>query len=185
MSRSFLWKSLVVVLGCAIIAFTAGVGFVNAATVGQVVSNPQLRDVADKPATIPNFGTHVVGLTYADTEASDLGDPLNDAIKAKDYDKTVYKGLGIANLQDSIAPNFIIRKIIKGKIEKYDATILTDADLTLPNAWGLGDCKDKSVFILIGKDKKIKYLKFADKNNPWTPAEVSSVIKIIDDLLKK
>jgi len=185
MSRSFLWKSLVVVLGCAIIAFTAGVGFVNAATVGQVVSNPQLRDVADKPATIPNFGTHVVGLTYADTEASDLGDPLNDAIKAKDYDKTVYKGLGIANLQDSIAPNFIIRKIIKGKIEKYDATILTDADLTLPKAWGLGDCNNKSVFVLIGKDKKVKYIRYVDKKNLWTPAEVSSVIKIIDDLLKK
>jgi predicted transcriptional regulator len=185
MGRSFVWKSLVVVFGCAIIAFTAGVGYVNAASVGQVVANPQIRDAADNPATIPDFGTHVVGLTYSDTDSADLGDPLNDAIKAKKYDKAVYSGLGIANLKDSAAPNFIIRSIIKGKVEKYKATILTDVDLTLPKAWGLGDVNDKSVFVLIGKDKKIKYLKLTDKKNPWTPAEISSVIKTIDDLLKK
>ena len=185
MRRSFLWKSLVVVFGCAIIAFAAGVGPVNAASVGQELSNPQIRDAADKPATIPDFGTHVIGLTYSNTAAADLGDPMNDATKAKNYDKALWRGLGVANMKDSIAPNFIIRSIIKGKIKKYDATILTDVDLTLAKAWGLGDCNDKSVFILIGKDKKIKYLKFADKKNPWTRAEVSSVLKMIDDLFKK
>jgi len=41
------------------------------------------------------------------------------------------------------------------------------------------------VFVLIGKDKKIKYLRYTDKKNPWTPAEISSVIKLTDDLLKK
>lgn len=183
MNRSFL-KSLVVVIGCAMVIF-AGAGLVNAASVGQELANVQIRDANDKPATIPDFGTHVVGLTYADTEASDLGDPLNDATKAKNYDKAVWKGLGVANLKDSIAPNFVIRKIIKGKIEKYDATILTDADLTLPKAWGLGDCNNKSIFILIGKDKKIKYIRYVDKKTPWSAAEVKSVVKIIDDLLKK
>jgi hypothetical protein len=185
MSRSFLRKSLVVVFGCAIIAFTAGVGFVNAAAVGQVVSNPQIRNAEDNPATIPDFGTHVIGLTYANVAAGDLGDPQSDAIKAKKYDKTVYRGLGVANLKDSPIPNFLIRSKVRDKIKQYNAVILTDVDLTLPKAWGLGDCKDKSVFILIGKDKKIKYLRYTDKKNPWTPAEISSVIKLIDDLIKK
>ena len=185
MGRSFLWKSLVVVFGCAIIAFTAGAGYVSAAAVGDVLANVQIKDVADNPATIPDFGTRVIGVTYANTGASDLGDPIADATKAKKYDKAVYKGLGVANLKDSAVPNFIIRSIIKGKIEKYQATILTDADLTLPKAWGLGDVNDKSVFIVIGKDKKIKFIKFADKKNPWTPAEVSAAIKVIDDLVKK
>ena len=185
MSRSFLWKSLVVVLGCAIIAFTAGVGSVNAAAVGQVVSNPQIRDAEDNPATIPDFGTHVIGLTYSNVAAGDLGDPLSNAIKAKKYDKTVYRGLGVANLKDSPLPNFIIRSKIRDKIKQYNAVILTDVDLALPKAWGLGDCNNKSVFVLIGKDKKIKYLRYTDKKNPWTRAEVSSVLKMIDDLFKK
>jgi len=185
MGRSFLWKSLVVVFGCAVIAFTAGAGYVNAASVGQVVANVQIKDAEDNPATIPNFGAKVIGITYANTGAADLGDPIADATQAKKYDKALYTGLGVANLKDSAVPNFIIRKIIKGKIEKYQATILTDVDLTLPKAWGLGDVNDKSVFIVIGKDKKIKFIKFADKKNLWTPAEVSAAIKVIDDLVKK
>lgn len=183
MSRSILWKSLVMVFGCAIIAFVAG--HANAASVGQDLSNPQIRDANDNPAGIPDFGTHVISLFYADTSVSDIADPMSDAIKAKKYDKTVYRGVGVANMKDSAVPNFVIRKIIQGKIEKYKSTILTDVDLTLPRAWGLGACKGKSVFILIGKDKKIKYLKYADKNNPWTKAEVDAVIKMMDDLTKK
>ena len=184
MSRSFLWKSLVVVC-CAVIVFAVGLGSVNAASVGQELSNVQIRDENDKPATIPDFGTHVLVIFYADTSVSDIADPLSDAIKAKNYSKDVYRGVGVANLKDSAVPNFVIRKIIKGKIEKYKSTILTDVDLTLPKAWGLGTCKGKSVFILIGKDKKIKYLKYADKNNPWNKAEIDPVLKMMDDLIIK
>jgi len=185
MSRSFLWKSLVVVFGCAIIAFTAGVGSVNAAAVGDVVANVQIKDANDNPATIPGIGTHVVGLFYGDPDEKDLGDPMADVIKAKSYDKAIYSGLGVANLKDSILPNFLIRKAVRDKIEKYKSTILTDVDLTLAKAWGLGDCNDKNVFVLVGKDKKIKYLRVVGKKTPWTPEEISSVIKMIDDLLKK
>jgi predicted transcriptional regulator len=185
MSRSFLWKSLVVVFGCAIIAFTAGVGYVNAATVGQAVTNPQLKDADDKPATIPDFGTHVIGLTYSNTNAADLGDPLSNAIKAKNYDKALYRGLGVANMKDSLVPNWLIRSKVRDKIEQFKAVILTDPDLSLAKAWTLGDCMDKSVFVLVGKDKKVKYIKYTDKKTPWTPAEISSVISMIDDLLKK
>lgn len=183
MSRSFLWKSLIIVFGCAIIAFAAG--YVYAASVGQEVSNVQIRDSEDNPATIPGIGTHVVALFYTDTEAADLGDPMADALKAKNYNKDVYSGLGVSNMKDSAAPNFLIRSIIKSKIEKYKSVILTDVDLTLPKAWGLGDCKGKNVFVLIGKDKKIKYLKYVDKNTLWKPAEISSVVKMVDDLLAK
>jgi len=82
MSRSFLWKSLVVV-ACAIIAFAVNLGSVNAASVGQELANPQLKDANDQPATIPDFGTHVITVTYADSSAGDYGDPMNDATKAK------------------------------------------------------------------------------------------------------
>lgn len=162
-----------------------GVGSVTVPPMGKEISNPQISDAEDNPATIPDFGTHVIGLTYANVAAGDLGDPLSDAIKAKKYDKTVYRGLGVANLKDSPLPNFLIRSKIRDKIKQYNAVILTDVDLTLPKAWGLGDCKDKSVFVLIGKDKKVKYLKFTDKKTPWKSDEINSVISMIDDLLKK
>ena len=162
-----------------------GLGSVTVAPVGKEVSNPQIRDAEDNPATIPGLGTHVVALFYSDTEAKDLGDPLADVIKAKNYNKAVYSGLGVSNMKDSAVPNFIIRSIIKSKIEKYKSVILTDVDYTLPKAWGLGDCKGKNVFVLVGKDKKVKYLKYVDKKTPWKSDEINSVISMIDDLLKK
>lgn len=183
MIRSFLLKSLVVVFGCAIIV-TSGVVSSNAAAVGGEVANVQIRDANNNPSYIPGIGTKVVGLFYNDTDTADLGDPLADLIKARKYNNAVYTGLGIANLKDSPVPNFIIRSIIKGKIEKYNSVILTDLDLTLPKAWGLGNVNDKSVFILIGKDRKVKYIAFKDKNNRWGAAEMNAVIKMIDDLVK-
>lgn len=185
MSRSFLRKSLFVVVGCAMLVFASGFGLVNAASVGQELTNPQLRDADDNPASIPDFGTHVITLTYADSSVSDLGDPVNDAVKAKKYPKEVYRGLGVANMKDSTAPNFLIRKMVRSKIEKYKSTILTDPDLSLARTWNLGNCKGKSVFVLIGKDKKIKYIRYTDKNHPWTKADIDTVLKMMDDLILK
>jgi len=167
------------------VAFTVMAGSASAASVGQELSNAQIRDADDNPAKIPDFGTHVITLTYADSSVSDLGDPINDAVKAKKYSKDVYRGLGVANMKDSTAPNFIIRKIVRGKIEKYKSTILTDADLTLAKAWGLGNCKGKSVYVVIGKDKKLKYIRYTDKNNPWTKADIDTVLKMLDEMILK
>ncbi len=183
MNRLFYLKSVITFV-CALIALTV-VGPANAASVGQDLSNVSIRDADNNPATIPDFGTHLIALTYSNTNAADLGDPMNDAMKAKNYSKDLYRGLGVANLKDSAVPNFIIRKIVKGKIEKYKSTILTDTDLSLARAWNLGNCKDKSVFILIGKDKKIKYIRYTDKDKPWTKAEIDSVLKLVDELLAK
>jgi predicted transcriptional regulator len=182
MSRSFLWKSLVVV-ACAIIAFAVNLGSVNAASVGQELANPQLRDANDQPATIPDFGTHVITVTYADSSAGDYGDPMSDATKAKNFSEAAYRGSGVANMKDSAVPNFVIRKIVRGKIEKYKSVILTDPDLTLAKTWNLGNCKGKSVFVLIGKDKKLKYIRYTDKSNPWTKADIDNVLKIMDGLM--
>ena len=183
MNLSFLMRKVGVVLGCAMIALFFVVGSAFATAMGQEVSNPQIRDADDKPATLPDFGTHVVAVTYADSSASDLGDPMNDAMKAKNYNKAVYRGVGVANMKDSTAPNWIIRKMVKSKIEKYKSTILTDVDLSLAKTWGLGNCKGKSVLIVIGKDKKVKYIRYTDKNKPWTKPDMDAALKVIDDLV--
>nr|MBP6290955.1 hypothetical protein [Spirochaetota bacterium] len=94
--------------------------------------------------------------------------------------KDKYEGFGIANLKDSKAPNFLIRKIIQGKIKKYNTTILTDPDLILAKAWDLGDCNNTSVVMFIGKDMKVKYVyKGAVRGE-----EINKVVKMVEDLIK-
>lgn len=152
----------------------------HAATVGQELSNVEIRDADDRPTFIPGLGKKPIGIFYNDADEADMNDPLADGITAKNFDENKYEGIGVGNLKDSKAPNFIIRRIIQGKIEKYNALILTDPDLILPRAWGLGDCNNTSVFILIGKDNRVKYI----KKGPIQGSEIDKVVKMIEDLIK-
>lgn len=129
-----------------------------AAEVGETLPNVELRDGSNKPASIPDLGAKVVAVFYNDADEADLNDPLADALKARKFDEERYRGVGIANLADSKAPNFLIRKIVRGKIEKYKSTILTDPDRLLAKAWSLGDCNNTSVFVLLGSDGKVLHV---------------------------
>lgn len=140
-------------LGCV---FALHLNAAKAAEVGEILKPVKLADANDQPADIPDLGSKVLAIFYNDADEADLNDPLADAIKARDFNDELYRGIGVANLEDSKAPNFIIRSIIRGKIEKYNSTILTDPALLLPKAWGLGDCNNDSVVLLIGKDRKLE-----------------------------
>ncbi len=171
--------SLFFIICLAVLVIFSGAA-VYALTVGQVVSNVQIMDANNKPATIPLLGTKLISIFYNDADAADVNDPLADAIKAKKFPEAKYKGMGVANLADSKAPNFLIRRIIQGKIKKYNTTILTDPDRIIAKQWGLGDCNNTSVFILIGADKKVKYV----KKGAIRGAEINTIIELIDKLIK-
>jgi hypothetical protein len=134
---------------------TLGLNLARAANVGEILDPVKLVDVDGEQIDIPDFGKKVLVIFYNDADKADLNDPLADAIKAADFDQELHRGIGIANLKDSKAPNFIIRGVIRGKIEKYESTILTDPDLRLPKAWDLGDCNNESIVMLIDKEQKL------------------------------
>jgi len=172
--------SLLILALLFIPALALGGMIAQAATVGQDLDNVQIRDADDKPAWIPDFGKKLLSVFYNDADEADMNDPLADALKARHLDESRYWGVGIGNLKDSKLPNFVIRKIIKGKIAKYKTTILTDPDLTLARSWDLGDCNNTSVFILIGKDRRVKYY----KKGPIRGAEIDTIVKVIEELIK-
>jgi len=148
---------------------------------GSTVNSVQIKDADNNPSWIPAIGQKVVSIFYTDPDVADQNDPFADLLKAQNFDESKYKGVGIANLDDTWKPNALIRVIIRRKIAKYKATILTDVDKSLQKAWGLGNCDDKSVVIIIGKDKKVYYMKKGAMNE----AEKQKALGIINDLLKK
>jgi predicted transcriptional regulator len=153
-------------------------------TPGTVVNSIKIRDASDNPAYIPDIGKKVVTIFYADPDVSDVNDPLADALKAKKYSKTSYKGMGIAYLADTGKPNFIIRMVIRRKIKKYNSTILTDVDKTVAKKWNLGSTNGFSIVIVIGKDKKVKYIQKV-KTAAQSRAIIGKVTGIIEKELKK
>lgn len=128
----------------------------SAADVGQKLDDVELRDgTTDKPSGIPGLGKKVLAIFYTDADVADMNDPLADALKAKDLPKDVYAGIGVANLADSKAPNFIIRSVVRKKIAKYKSTILTDPDRSLSTKWGLGECNNTSVIVIVDAKGKV------------------------------
>lgn len=150
-----------------------------AANVGDQLKNATVRDASDKPATVPDFGKKVLAIFYTDADASDQNDPFADVLKAANLDEKVYKGIGVANMKDTWLPNSVIRAIVRKKIEKYDATILTDPDHLLANAWGLGTCDDFSVVLIIDKNGKLQYI----KKGAMTEAEKKAGLELVKKLM--
>lgn len=177
MKRNFL-----IAAGFFIIAL-AGFTAANALSAGQEIANVNIKDANNQPSSIPEFGSKIITIIYCDTDTSDIADPMSDALKAQNHPRSKTVGTGIANLKDSPVPNWVIRKIVQRKIEKYHETILTDEDNTVARTWGLGDCNNKSVFIILGKDKKVKYIKTFDKNNKPSQADIDAAVNVMAGLV--
>lgn len=154
-------------------------GTASAATVGQAVPAVTIRDANDQPASIPDFGSKVLAIFISDPDKADLNDEFADTLKAANLDKSVYRGVGVAELADTILPNSMIRAIVRGKIEKYNATILTDVDHTLPTRWGLGDTNGTGVVVILNKAGVVQYV----KTGKMSSAEVTSGLALVKRLM--
>lgn len=151
----------------------------RAATVGQAVPAVTIRDANDKPASIPDFGTKVMAIFISDPDQADLNDTFADTLKAANLDESKYRGVGVAELKDTILPNSMVRAIIRGKIEKYDATILTDVDHTLTTKWGLGSLNGSGAVVILDKKGVVQFV----KTGKLSSAEVTSGLELVKRLI--
>lgn len=153
--------------------------------VGRTVKSIQLTDANDKPQGIPFLGQYVVSVFYTDPDQKDVNEPLSAALAEKNFSGSKYKGMGIGNCADTWLPNAAIRMGTRQKQEKYPgAVILLDQESKVSKEWGLGDCDDAGVVIIIGKDCKIKYMR-AVKSQEESKAITPHVLKIIEQEISK
>jgi predicted transcriptional regulator len=151
-------------------------------SVGAELPTATIQDANKQAAQIPGFGERVLLILYTDPDVADQNDKFADAVKAANVDpsKNFFQSIGVANMKDAPAkPNWIIRAIIRSKIKKYNVSILADPERALPNQWKLCDCDDKSVVLLVGKDKKLKYYKKGAINEGETEKVIQMIRKEI------
>jgi predicted transcriptional regulator len=149
---------------------------------GTPLPNPTLQDANKHALQLPDLGEKVLLILYTDPDVADQNDPFADRVKAQHLDQTHFRSVGIANMEDAPAkPNWIIRAIVRNKIKKYNVTILTDPDRSLARQWRLCDCNEKSVVMVIGKDKKLKYLKKGALNEKETHDVIELLRKLISE----
>ncbi len=174
--KTFLF-SLLLIVSVSLISLSA-----FAINSGTLLKNVQVRDARDNPVWIPYFGKKVLIILYNDVDVADQNDPFANAVKAAKIPHTKIQPIGIANMKDAPwKPNTVIRYMARRKIKQYPGTvILTDPKYILRDAWGLGNCNQKSVLILIGKDKKVHYY----KKGKLTTGESKKALEIIKKLVQ-
>jgi len=153
--------------------------------VGKTMTSLMISDPNNQPKQIPFVGEKVLLLQYTDPDVKDVNDKLSDAVKAKKFSDKLYQGIGIANCKDTWIPNMGIRMKARQKEKQYaGSVILLDESRVLPTALGLGDCNEKGVLLIVGKDKVIKYMKKISTEEESQKA-TAEVISIIEEEMKK
>jgi hypothetical protein len=153
-----------------------------ATRVGDIVGAVEVRDANGSPAPVPELGAKVVAVFYTDPDVKDQNEPFRDLLKAQSFDQTKFRGIGVVNMKDTWKPDFAIRRAVREKLKKFPlSVILTDPDHELKNKWGLGDCDDKDVVIIVGKDRRIAFFKAGKLD----AAEMQQALGVIKSLMAK
>ncbi|MDJ0761425.1 MAG: YtfJ family protein [Myxococcota bacterium] len=161
--------ALVVTLG---VSWSLPSHVAEAADIGEALSNVDILTTRKKPAVIPQFGKKALYIIYVDPDVKNkpenvITDALKKATDDGILDRKKFLGMGIVNTKDTWIPNFVIRAAIKSSIEEREkkgipfkySPIYVDQEHALKSKWQLGNCDDVDVVMVVGKDKKLKYLK--------------------------
>ena len=150
------------------------------AKVGDELKNAEVRDGNNKPASLPSFGERVLLILYTDPDVADQNDAFADLVKAAGLPQSHFQSMGVANMKDApVKPDWIIRSIVRSKIKKYNVTILTDPQRLLIDQWGLGDCNNKSVVLIVGKDKRLHFFEKGALSPEKAQAAVAKLCQLI------
>lgn len=122
------------------------------------VSDLELRDLRDNPTTLPYYGEKNLLIFYVDPDKHKQNEEF---VYDMEYNHRAagenIEGFGIINLKDTMFPNSIVRLLARKRTEKNRATIVTDTDRTVAQKWGLGDCNNMFVLMIVSKDGELVF----------------------------
>ena len=124
----------------------------------KVLDNVELKDLRNKPTTLPYYGEKHLLIFYVDPDKHKQNDAFACEIEENKYcesDKIV--GFGILNLKDTVFPNSIVKMIARKRTEKNNATIIADTDNIVEQQWGLGECNNWFVIMFVTKDGEMVF----------------------------
>lgn len=141
--------------------------FVVSAVEAQVLETPRkvenltINDINGNPTTLPEFGEKNLLIFYVDPDSylkgganKKLSDELEENGRAAG---AAIRGFGVMNFPDTGLPKNMVRNMARKRAAKNGATILDDDQQLLKKAWGLGDCNNKFVLMVVSKEGELVY----------------------------
>ncbi len=124
------------------------------------VSNVTLESLTGESTTLPMWGEKNLLIFYVDPDHPKQNEAFTIEMEEKHLaaGDNIY-GFGILNLKDApMIPNALACKLANNRTKKNGATVLADKDRLLQQAWGLGDCNNSFVMILVSKEGELVYV---------------------------
>ena len=122
------------------------------------VNNVEVLDLDGKPAKLPYWGEKNLMIFYVDPDRHKQNTvELEENHRAQG--DNIY-GFGVMNLKDApMVPNGMARNMAKKRTAKNGATVLADQNRILSTAWGLGDCNNQFVLMIVSKEGELVFLR--------------------------
>lgn len=141
------------------------------------VENLELLDLRGKPVKMPYFGNKNVLIFYVDPDrARQNEDFIADMEENHRAAGENIEGFGILNLKDTMFPGGIVRTMARKRTEKNGATVIADPDRIVAKQWGLGDCNNKFVLMLVSKEGELVFC----RKGEFTEQDKRDFYNIID-----
>ncbi|MBE6194414.1 MAG: hypothetical protein E7140_01610 [Rikenellaceae bacterium] len=160
--------------------------FVASAVEAQELSQPRkvenltINDINGNPTTLPQFGEKNLLIFYVDPDSYLKGGAnkkLSDALEENGRAAgPAIRGFGVMNFPDTGLPKNMVRNMARKRAAKNGATILDDDQQLLKKAWGLGDCNNKFVIMIVTKEGELVYCAKDDLDD----AGVENFYKVVD-----
>ena len=124
------------------------------------LQNVELKDLKKQPTMLPWWGEKHLLIFYVDPDRHKQNEDFTVEIEENHAaEGENIEGFGVLNLKDTMLPSGIVRTMARKRTEKNGATVLADTDRTLAKAWGLGDCNNQFVLMLVSKDGEMLFLR--------------------------
>ena len=149
-------KVIVMLAACALTASAAA-----AQELPRKVQNVEVLDLDGKPAKLPHFGEKNLMIFYVDPDRHKQNEDFTIELEknGRASGENIY-GFGVMNLKDApMLPNGMARSMAKKRTASNGATVLADQDRILSKAWGLGDCNNQFVLMIVSKEGELVFVR--------------------------
>ena len=76
-----------------------------------------------------------------------------------------------------LIPNNMARMMARKRTESNGAIVLADESRTLSTAWGLGDCNNKFVLLLVSKEGELVFM----RKGELSQADINEFYKVLEN----
>ena len=170
-------KKSIILLCALLFSFVANAQDIDMQPLPHKVENLELRDLRNNPTTLPYYGEKNTLIFYVDPDKHRQN---HEFIVEMEENKRAagpnIEGFGIINLKNTIFPNSIVRALARKRTEKNHATIITDPDCIVAKEWGLGDCNNYFIIMILTKEGELVYC----KKGEFSKADQDEFYRIVD-----